>query len=73
MTAPRFTFDDVVRVMPTAPSEARPGARAWIVGVFADSKRGQYFAQFGDVVVYSIEFEDGSSTEVRETDIEAWV
>jgi len=73
MTEPRFTYDDVVRTLPSASPEARPGSRAWIVGVFTDPKPGPYFANFADAVAYTIEFEDGSSIEVRETDLERWV
>lgn len=70
MTSPRFTYDDIVRIRSTARPEARPGARAWVVGVFADSRPGEYFAGFPDGVVYSIEFEDGSSVEVHEDDLD---
>jgi hypothetical protein len=73
MTSPRFTYDDVVRALPTAPLMARPSARAWIVAVYTDPKPGEYFAEFGDGVVYTVEFEDGTSTEVRENDLEFWV
>lgn len=70
MTSPQFTYNDIVRVLPSAGADARPGARAWIVGVFADPRPGQYFDKFPYGVVYSIEFEDGSSVEVHESDLQ---
>ena len=70
MTSSQFTYNDVVRVAPWARAEARPGARAWIVGVFAPPRVGDFFARFPDGVVYSIEFEDGNSLEVHETDLQ---
>jgi hypothetical protein len=70
MTSPRFTYNDVVRVLPSARAEARPGAKAWVVGVFAESRPGEYFSRFPDGIVYSIEFEDGSSLEVHESELQ---
>ncbi len=63
---PKFTYNDIVRVRPDADSKARPGARAWIVGVFEKRPEGGYFDKFPEGVVYTIEFEDGSSIEVHE-------
>lgn len=65
----KFTYDDIVNVISSAPAELRPGARAWIVGVFED-RPGKYFESFPPGIVYSIEFEDGSSLEVHESLLE---
>jgi hypothetical protein len=42
------------------------GERAWIVSVFEQRPKDSYFDKFPEGVVYSIEFEDGSSTEAHE-------
>lgn len=65
----RFDYDDVVRVREDASPELRPGAVAWIVGVFED-RPGPYFDKFPPDVVYSIEYEDGTSSEIAQRDIE---
>ena len=64
----KFTYDDVVKVLESAPAELRPGCKAWIVGVF-EKPSGKYFSAFPDGVVYTVEFEDGSSTEVHESNL----
>jgi hypothetical protein len=65
----KFNYDDIVRVKASARTEARPGERAWIVGVFEKRPAGGYFDRFSPGVVYSIEFEDGSSTEAHEDEL----
>jgi hypothetical protein len=66
----KFTYDDIVKVMESASSELRPGSKAWVVGVFEEKDRqGQYFKRFNEGVVYTIEFEDGKSTEIHEDDL----
>jgi hypothetical protein len=67
---PKFNYDDVVLVRPTASPQLRPGANAWVVGVF-ETRPGPYFDKFPEGVVYTIEFEDGSSLEIHEQDLEA--
>lgn len=64
----KFTYDDIVKVVVQAPEALRPGKRAWIVGVF-DDRPGSYFDKFPPGTVYSIEFEDGSSLEIHESDL----
>ena len=67
----KFAYGDVVRVMESAPAEMRPSAKAWVVGVFeADQRRGRHFDQFAPGSVYSVEFEDGSSIDVHESNLE---
>jgi hypothetical protein len=61
----KFDYGDVVRVVGDAPAHLGPGQKAWIVGVFGD-RPGKYFDQFPEGIVYSIEYEDGSSLEVHE-------
>ena len=65
----KFTYDDIVKVAAHAPDALRPGKRAWIVGVFED-RPGSYFEKFPLGTVYSIEFEDGSSLEIHESNLE---
>jgi hypothetical protein len=67
---PKFNYDDVVQVRLTASQQLRPGAKAWIVGVF-ETRPGPYFDKFPEGVVYTIEFEDGFSVEIHEQDLEA--
>lgn len=62
----RFNYDDIVQVTANAPSELRPGEKAWIVGVFED-RPGKYFEKFPEGTVYSVEFEDGSSADIHES------
>jgi hypothetical protein len=49
-------------------SHACPGAKAWIVGIFTE-RPGPYFDSFPTGVIYTIEYEDGSSTEMHEADL----
>jgi len=71
MTAPQFAYDDVVRVRPTAELVSRVGHRAWVVGIFAEPRPGAYFERFPRGVVYTVEFEDGSSAEIHEGDLDS--
>jgi len=66
---PKFTYNDVVRVTQDAVGGPRRD-RAWIVGIFED-RPGPYFDKFPEGVVYTIEFEDGTSGEVHENSLEA--
>jgi len=45
--------------------------RAWVVGVFEKSL-GAHFDKLPPGVVYTVEFEDGSATEVHEDELEKW-
>jgi hypothetical protein len=65
---PKFNYNDIVKIR----SAAEPGTRhdrAWIVGIF-EERPGKYFDKFPGGVVYTIEFEDGTSTEVHENSLE---
>ncbi len=64
---PKFTYNDIVRVKVTAPLQLRRD-RACIVGIFED-RPGPYFDKFPTGIVYTIEFEDGTSDEVHEDDL----
>lgn len=66
---PRFNYDDIVTATSAAPSNARPGSKAWIVGIF-ETRRGEFLKSFPEGVVYVIEFEDGASVEVAESHLE---
>jgi hypothetical protein len=65
---PKFTYNDIVRIRPGADLTLRR-ERGWVVGVFED-RPGPYFEKFPPGVVYTIEFEDGTSTEVPENVLE---
>ena len=64
---PKFTFDDTVRVLPSAPAESRPGQLASVIMIFSPSERsGRFFDRFPEGIVYSIEFEDGEAILIHE-------
>jgi hypothetical protein len=60
----RFTYDSQVRVVKNAPSEMRPGQKAWVIAVLRDKSVPKY-RRFNSDVVYTIEFEDGSSIDIE--------
>jgi hypothetical protein len=67
----KFTYNDIVRIRETGGVAA--SRKAWIVGVFEKRpQQGTYFDKFPPGVVYTVEFEDGSSTEFHEDDLQAW-
>lgn len=68
---PKFNYDDIVSANNLAPLSARPGSKAWIVGIF-ETRTGDFLQAFPDGVVYTIEFEDGSSTEVMEKHLDPY-
>lgn len=68
---PKFDYDDIVTAINTAPTNTRPGSKAWVVGVL-ETRRGEFLSSFPEGVVYVIEFEDGSSTEVIESHLELY-
>lgn len=65
----KFNYNDAVLVK-GANARDHGHERAWIVGVFED-RPGPYFDKFPKGVVYTIEFEDGTSVEVHENNLEA--
>jgi hypothetical protein len=67
-----YDYNDRVRIRSTGTDDARVDAVAWIVGIFLKRPAGPYFAAFPPGVVYTIEYEDGSSQEVHEADLERW-
>jgi hypothetical protein len=66
---PRFNYDDIVNVRSGASADLHPCKKAWVVAIF-DTRPGPYFDKFPDGVVYMVEFEDGSSLEIHENDLE---
>ena len=62
----KFDYDDVVVVKGGELDAVRIGSKAWIVGVFEQRPAGGYFDKFPPGVVYTVEFDDGFSTEVHE-------
>lgn len=67
----KFDYNDIVRVCSDAQQDLRPGERAWIVGVTTEDKRiGSHYEQFAPGAVYTIEFEDGDSIDIHESNLE---
>lgn len=64
----KFSHNDIVTVRSSS-TKKMPSERAWIVGVF-EERPGTYFAKFPEGTVYTVEFEDGSSDEFHEADLE---
>ncbi|MBU9580589.1 hypothetical protein KTE26_19310 [Ralstonia mannitolilytica] len=65
----KFDYNDIVRAISSVASEYRPGALAWIVGVY-ENQTDAWLKRFPPGVVYIIEFEDGSSIEIHESLLE---
>lgn len=63
---PKLDYGDRANVADSAGIDLRPGALVWVVGVFSDRPSGSYFEKFPAGVVYSVEYEDGTSTEIHE-------
>jgi hypothetical protein len=68
---PKFTYDDIVRVLVSSSTKLTTSKKAWVVAVIEKSL-GSHFDQFPPGVVYTVEFEDGSATDVHESDLEMW-
>jgi hypothetical protein len=66
----KYSYNDIVTAKPNAPSELRPGERAWVVGISEQKDRkGEYLTKFPSGTVYLVEFEDGSSVSISESDL----
>lgn len=66
-----FNFNDTVRVKASAPAELRPAALASVVMIHEGRGRvGEYFEQFPDGVIYTVEFEDGHAVDLHEQFLE---
>ncbi|WP_256079459.1 hypothetical protein [Massilia sp. YIM B04103] len=61
----KFNYGDIIQIASDAPAELRAGERGWIVGIFTE-RQGSGFDHFPPGVVYTVEYEDGSSAEVHE-------
>ena len=67
----KFNYDDIVYVRLDAQQKLRPGERAWVVGVTPENLRiGSHYDQFPAGNVYTIEYEDGESIDIHESDLE---
>ena len=71
MTKPEFDFDDIVVVDEKAPTEFRPGQKAWVIGVFVDRSVVK-FDWLPPGIVYAVEFEDGSATDIHQQNLRRW-
>jgi hypothetical protein len=66
-----FTYNDTVRVKQTAPARCRPGELASVVGIsLAAERSGEFLRAFPHGILYTIEFEDGSSVQLHEDLVE---
>ena len=65
----KFTYNDIVKAKHTADQTARPGQRAWIIGVL-ENRTHFPLKQFPPGVVYTVEFEGGEAVNVHEDDLE---
>ncbi|MGN4074810.1 hypothetical protein [Burkholderia gladioli] len=65
----KFDYSNIVRAIASADPKYRPGARAWIVGVY-ENDSSPWLKRFPPGAVYSIEYEDGSSVEIHESLLE---
>jgi hypothetical protein len=71
LVVPVFTYNDTVRVKHSASANLRAGDLAWVVGIHTEAGRaGEFLKEFPHGVVYTIEFEDGSSVEIHESLLE---
>ncbi|HUB88574.1 MAG TPA: hypothetical protein VMA74_02475 [Dyella sp.] len=70
---PKFTYNGIVCAPAAIGGNAIEYRKAWVVGIFEiDKEPGSYWKKFPAGVVYTVEFEDGSSTEFHENDLRAW-
>lgn len=68
----RFDYDDIVSAIRSVPP-GRIKAKAWVVGISTEERRhGAYREAFPTGIVYTIEFEDGESISVLESDLVRW-
>jgi hypothetical protein len=68
----KFNFNDVV-CAPIGVPQPRTGVKAWVVGIAPESKRtGSYYEKFPPGTIYTIEFEDGDSLDVHESNLIPW-
>lgn len=65
----RCNCGDLVKVRAGESADLRPGEKAWVVANF-DTRPGACFDKFPDGVVCMIEFEDGSTLEIHEDDLD---
>ncbi|RUL78263.1 hypothetical protein [Dyella choica] len=67
----KFTYNDIVSVRVNDGADSP--RKAWVVGIFEKRpQQGTYFDKFPPGVVYTVEFEDGSSTQFHEDDLQLW-
>ena len=63
----KFTFRDSARIENSAPDGLRPGTVVAVVGVIEQHQRfGSHADSFPEGVIYTVEFEDGTSLDVHE-------
>lgn len=68
---PIFTYSDIVMVSHHAPMNYRRGSKGWIVDIIENRERFK-LPTLPDGIVYTIEYEDGSSVDAHESYLELW-
>ncbi len=68
-----FTWGDSVRVLSEAPSEYRPNSFGSICGMWVlhDENRARKLGEAVGITLYTVEFADGTATEIPERWLEA--
>jgi hypothetical protein len=67
----KFTWNDTVQIKQSAPAQYCRGEPASVVGISLKSdRRGAFLEAFPEGIVYTIEFEGGSSVEIHESFVE---
>ena len=61
----KFTWGDSVQIAEGAPADLRPGSMAVVVGL-SEERHGSFLERFPHGMVYTVEYEDGSSVELHE-------
>lgn len=69
----KFTYDDTVAVLASAPATLRPGALASVIGITEEPRQGSYFEQFPPGNVYLVEYEDGVAVSIHESNLELFL
>jgi len=65
----KFDYGSTARIAPSAHKELRQGAPVAIVGITSERPEGGHFQRFPPGVVYHVEYADGVSADVHESDL----
>ena len=65
----KFHYDDIVSISSISAAVDRRRQLAWVMGIFTTRPFGPYFEKFQPGIVYSVEFEEGTSIEIHEDEL----